>query len=74
MLITQIFDLRFFIFGLLIGVLSIYFFPKIKNIVVYPNDEHDVQFVDNAQNCFEFNVQDTSCPINPMQVINIPIQ
>tara|TARA_Y100000389_G_scaffold121028_1_gene118404 strand:- start:4187 stop:4411 length:225 start_codon:yes stop_codon:yes gene_type:complete len=74
MLIAQIFDLRFFILGLLLGGLSIYIFPKIKRIIVYPNEEHDVQFVDNAHNCFDFNVQETSCPINPMQVINIPIQ
>lgn len=77
MLIGKIFNIKYFILGLLIGLILTLLYPiKKKQIIIYPTSANNkkVQYIDDANNCFEAEVKDTSCPKNPTNVKIIPIQ
>ena len=76
MLINKLFSIKYFIIGLIIGliVMIIYPFPT-KQIVTYPNEKNNkkVQYVDSVDNCFEFAIKEVDCPANPSEIKIIPI-
>ena len=77
MLFKKIFDIKYFIVGLLIGFILVLLYPiNKKNVIIYPTDENKgkIQYKDSAKNCFEALVEDVKCPKNPTNVNIIPIQ
>lgn len=75
MLLYNLFKVKFFLLGLVLGIVMLFLFPvQKKNITLYPNDNNDIQYVDKANNCFEFDIQEVKCPNNPLNVKLIPIQ
>lgn len=67
----------YFILGLSIGLFVVYITnapPKV--IIVYPNPDNyqKFQYIDNADNCFNINQKEVSCPNNSDNIINVPIQ
>jgi hypothetical protein len=77
MLFKKIFDIKYFIVGLVIGFMLVLLYPiNKKQVIIYPTDENKgkLQYKDSAKNCFEALVEDVECPKNPRNVNIIPIQ
>tara|TARA_Y200000002_G_C22068668_1_gene409552 strand:+ start:43 stop:276 length:234 start_codon:yes stop_codon:yes gene_type:complete len=77
MLFKKIFDIKYFIIGLIIGFILVLLYPiNKKEVIVYPNNENKgyIQYRDMASNCFEAEVEELECPKNPSNVKIIPIQ
>jgi len=73
----KFFNFTFFIVSFAIGVFLIYSLgPEKKEIVVYPSEDtlKKIQYQDDAQQCFDFNIEKIQCPINPDNIHEIPIQ
>ena len=77
MLFKKIFNIKYFIIGLVIGFILVLLYPiNKKEVIIYPNNENkgDIQFKDAGNNCFEAVVEEIECPKNPSNVNIIPIQ
>ena len=77
MLFKKIFDIKYFIIGLVVGLILVLLYPiNKKEVIIYPNNENkgDIQFKDAGSNCFEAVVEEVECPKNPSNVNIIPIQ
>ena len=77
MLFKKIFDIKYFIVGLVIGFILVLLYPiNKKHVIIYPTNENkgEIQYRDSAKNCFEGLVEDVKCPKNPTNVNIIPIQ
>tara|TARA_B100000424_G_C22945422_1_gene503211 strand:- start:1489 stop:1749 length:261 start_codon:yes stop_codon:yes gene_type:complete len=69
-------NIKFFLISLAVGLLYVYVMgtPK-KVIIVYPTpDSNDAQYVDAANNCYEFNAHEVTCPSKKSDIHKIPIQ
>ncbi len=77
MLLYNIFQLKYFILGILLGLLLLQIYPNNREqVIIYPSEkvqEHS-QYTDSADNCFEFSVKEVECPNNIYSIRNIPIQ
>ena len=66
-----------FLISLAIGLMLIYMFSPTPTVIyVYPTPENinQLQYRDNANNCYEFEATEIKCP-NDKSIINtIPIQ
>lgn len=77
MILYSIFKFKYFIVGTILGLLLIQLYPNIREqIVVYPSDkvQENAQYMDSADNCFEFSIKEIECPNNVYSIKNIPIQ
>ena len=77
MLFKKIFNIKFFIVGIVIGfVLVLLYHISKKEVIIYPSNENknNIQYKDNAKNCFEASIEELECPKNPANVNIIPIQ
>jgi len=77
MLLFKIFNIRYFILGILLGLLLLQLYPNNREeIIIYPSDkiQENAQYIDNADNCFEFSIKEIECPNNFYKIKNIPIQ
>jgi len=73
----KFFDLYYFSISFAIGVFFVYCLgPERKEIVVYPSEDtlKKIQYEDDAGQCFGFDIEKTTCPINPDNIQEIPIQ
>ena len=73
----QYINLPLFIFSFVIGLILLYIFgPEKKIIYVYPTpfNQSKHQFRDNADTCYTFKSNKSSCPINPLSISTIPVQ
>ena len=70
-------NLKLFLFGLIIGFMFIYLSPtKTKTVLVYPTPQNYklIQYKDRAENCFQFNPIEVTCPDDKTKLKTIPIQ
>lgn len=77
MLFKKIFNIKFFIVGIVIGFVLVLLYPiSKKEVIIYPSNENknNIQYKDNAKNCFEASIEELECPKNPANVNIIPIQ
>jgi len=76
MLLYKLFRFKFFILGMIVGIILFLIYPQKKVVTIYPNDDNKnkIQYKDNADNCYEFNVYEVECPMNPSEIKIIPIQ
>ena len=77
MLFKKIFNIKFFILGILIGFMLVLLYPiSKKEVIIYPSNENKdvIQYKDSAKNCFEASIEELECPKNPANVNIIPIQ
>ena len=68
---------KVFLISLFIGLLFVYLStPKPTVIYVYPTPDNvkDIEYVDVANNCFQFESKEVSCQDNTQNVKDIPIQ
>jgi len=66
-----------FLISLAIGLMLIYMFnPTPTVIYVYPTPENinQLQYRDNANNCYEFEATEIKCPNDKSIINSIPIQ
>lgn len=73
-LLFRVIDCKIFIISLIIGLLYVYLsVPTPKLIYVYPTPDNidNIEYVDIANNCYEFTKKEVNCDTNSK---NIPIQ
>ena len=59
MLLYKIFRTKYFILGIVFGLILIQLYPNVREkITIYPSDkvQEHAQYVDSAENCFEFTM------------------
>ena len=69
--------IKIFITSLAIGLLYVYLFnPDPTIIYVYPTPENvgQVEYKDKANNCFQFEANEVSCPKDKSKIKTIPVQ
>lgn len=66
-----------FIVSLAIGLFIVYLLgPDKKEIFVYPSEDtlSKIQYQDDTGTCFSFDIKNVKCPLNPDNIVDIPIQ
>ena len=70
-------SIKIFITSLAIGLLYVYLFnPDPTIIYVYPTPDNvgQVEYKDKANNCFQFEANEVSCPKDKSRIKTIPVQ
>jgi hypothetical protein len=70
-------SIKIFITTLAIGLLYVYLFnPDPTIIYVYPTPENvgQIEYKDKANNCFQFEANEVSCPKDKSKIKTIPVQ
>jgi hypothetical protein len=73
----KLISIKIFITSLAIGLLYVYLFnPDPTIIYVYPTPENvgQVEYKDKANNCFQFEANEVSCPKDKSKIKTIPVQ
>ena len=73
----KLFSLPIFLISLAIGLLFVYLNePQGDIIYVYPTPDNanNIEYKDQAGNCFEFSANKIECPSDKADIKNIPIQ
>ena len=73
----KLFSLPIFLIALAIGLLFVYLSePQGDTIYVYPTPDNvnNIEYKDQAGNCFEFSANKVECPSDKSEIRNIPIQ
>jgi len=76
-MLTKYISLPVFFMTFIVGIISIYIIgPEIKTIYVYPSptNSKDIQYKDNAEQCFRVTPKVSHCPINPFAIKTVPMQ
>ena len=78
MIITKnLFSLPAFIISFFVGLIFVYLSDKPGKIIyVYPTPDniHRFEYIDKANNCFEYEAQEVQCPNDINKINLIPIQ
>jgi hypothetical protein len=70
-------SIKIFITSLAIGLLYVYLFnPDPTIIYVYPTPDNvgQVEYKDKANNCFQFEANEVTCPKDKSKIKTIPVQ
>lgn len=72
----KIINIKIFLIALFIGLIYIYIDKSKEKIIVYPTPSNinEIQYKDKSDNCFEYNLEDITCPSNKSKIKEIPIQ
>lgn len=72
----KIINLKVFLISLFLGLIFIYLNDDKKKINVYPTPSNieEIEYKDNANNCFEYIMENIDCPKNEKEINHIPIQ
>jgi len=70
-------NFKVFLISLSLGLLFVYLSSPTPTIIyVYPTPDNlkEIEYVDMANNCFQFESNELTCPANMKNVKEIPIQ
>ena len=70
-------NVKVFLISLSFGLLFVYLSSPTPTIIyVYPTPENvnDIEYVDVANNCFQFESKEVECPSNHSLIKTIPVQ
>lgn len=76
-MLSKYVNLKVFLISLAFGLFCVYITgADIKVIHVYPQPDniHNTQYKDKADQCFEFKSNEVTCPSLPFMTQSIPIQ
>ena len=76
-MIFKFINLPVFLISFAFGTLFVYLSsPPHKVVYVYPTPDNSgqVEYVDKADNCFQFNPIEMNCPSNDANLKEIPVQ
>ena len=76
-MIFKYLDFRYFFISFAIGILYIYLTNDYKKqIIIYPNPNNvdKYTFVDKADNCFKYSLEETKCPTSSEQYKDVKIE
>jgi len=74
---TKFINFPVFITSFIIGVIFIRLSaPETTTVFVYPTPDNvkHLEYIDKAENCFEYNYSDVDCPDDDKLITNIPPQ
>ena len=77
MTLSNLFSFPTFIISFIIGIIFVYLNEKPSKIIyVYPTPDniHQIEYIDKANNCFEYIAQEVNCPNDINKITLIPIQ
>ena len=75
--INNLFSLPVFIVAFIIGIIFIYLSDKPGKIIyVYPTPDnvHRFEYIDKANNCYEYDAIEVNCPSDINKIKIIPVQ
>ena len=74
--IFKIINIKFFLASLFIGLIFMYFDNGKKKITVYPtlSNLNKIEYKDKADNCYEYELEETKCPSKKSDINHIPDQ
>jgi hypothetical protein len=73
----KFFNFRYFFISFAIGVFYIYLTNEHKKvIVIYPNPTNleKYTYVDKSNNCFQYNLEETTCPSDSSKYKDIKVE
>jgi hypothetical protein len=76
-MLSKYISLPVFLISFSLGLFFVYVIgPESKTIYIYPSPQNymKTQYKDNANQCFQFKLTETKCPLNPFSVKTVPIQ
>ncbi len=76
-MLSNYISLPIFLISFALGLFFVYIMgPEMKTIYVYPSPQNYIKtlYKDSANQCFQFNPVETSCPINPLSIKSVPVQ
>jgi hypothetical protein len=76
-MLSNYISLPIFLISFALGLFFVYIMgPEMKTIYVYPSPQNYMKtlYRDSANQCFQFNPVETSCPINPLSIKSVPVQ
>lgn len=71
-MLFKYFDFKYFLISLSVGLLYIYATDEYKKVIVlYPNPSNvnKYTFVDKANNCFNYELEETECPTDKSKYV-----
>jgi len=73
--ISKYINISVFLITFLLGLLYIYYIDYSRRVVVYPNRYNidKIEYKDEAENCFEYKVQEVKCPSDKSKIENVPL-
>lgn len=77
MSLNNLFSFPIFLISFIIGIIFVYLNEKpSKTIYVYPTIDniHQIEYIDKANNCFEYIAQEVQCPNDINKITLIPMQ
>ena len=73
----NIIKFNYFLISLCVGLLYIYLNEDYKQIIIlYPNPQNigKYTYVDKANNCFNYDLNETMCPKNENEFVDIKVE
>ena len=73
----NIIKFNYFLISLCVGLLYIYLNEDYKQIIIlYPNPQNigKYTYVDKANNCFNYDLNETMCPKNKNEFVDIKVE
>ena len=70
-------SLPVFLISFALGLFFVYILGSEQKVIyIYPTPENytSILYKDSADQCFEYAVRETKCPLNPLAIKTVPIQ